>query len=408
MLSSGSVGHDSRIGRAPRPGADVARCTSSGGCVPIVAVPTVGVDHSRMGETREREDHRARASRCPLCMSLAAGGRVGRSSTGCRPRAPRRTGPPTTSTARSRLLGHRAGHHRRRRTARSPRPCRGVRAGDTVYIGGGHATPRPSSPLVSGTAKNAVTVTRLAGPLPVIGTGAGRTAPTWWAALRGGLRADVLRDPIGRHLRSAAATTSPSAATPSPWPGSRGRGAPPRGSACARAARRRCRGNTSDHNSSHGIYLGPAPAGNTIEGNEASFNAEGWQRNANGIDVVSPGNTVLRQHRARQRGLRDAVLLRRQQQPGDPQRHLQQRRPRHRRLQRHRRPADRQHRLPQLHQRHQRRGHLRQLHGEEQHRRRQRRLPGVQRDLLLAASRQHRHLGLRTRRPRPSTTTSSG
>ena len=53
-------------------------------------------------------------------------------------------------------------------------------------------------------------------------------------------------------------------------------------------------GNTSDHNSSHGIYVSGTSTGNTIEGNEASFNAEGWRRNANGIDVIAPGNTILR------------------------------------------------------------------------------------------------------------------
>jgi parallel beta-helix repeat protein len=52
--------------------------------------------------------------------------------------------------------------------------------------------------------------------------------------------------------------------------------------------------NTSDHNSSHGIYVSGTSTGNTIEGNEASWNAEGWQRNANGIDVIAPGNTILR------------------------------------------------------------------------------------------------------------------
>jgi parallel beta-helix repeat protein len=52
-------------------------------------------------------------------------------------------------------------------------------------------------------------------------------------------------------------------------------------------------GNTVDHNSDPGIYLTQGSAGDTVQGNEASYNAEGWVRNANGIDVISPGNTII-------------------------------------------------------------------------------------------------------------------
>jgi parallel beta-helix repeat protein len=51
--------------------------------------------------------------------------------------------------------------------------------------------------------------------------------------------------------------------------------------------------NTVDHNSDPGIYLTQGSTGNTVQGNEASYNAEGWVRNANGIDVISPGNTII-------------------------------------------------------------------------------------------------------------------
>ena len=53
-------------------------------------------------------------------------------------------------------------------------------------------------------------------------------------------------------------------------------------------------GNVSDHNSDHGINVfGATSTGNIVRGNEASFNAEGWQRNANGILVTGPGNEVV-------------------------------------------------------------------------------------------------------------------
>ncbi len=52
-------------------------------------------------------------------------------------------------------------------------------------------------------------------------------------------------------------------------------------------------GNTSDHNSDHGFYVQGGSSGNVLSHNEASWNAEGYQRNANGIDVISPGNSVI-------------------------------------------------------------------------------------------------------------------
>ncbi len=52
-------------------------------------------------------------------------------------------------------------------------------------------------------------------------------------------------------------------------------------------------GNTSDHNSDHGIYVNGTSSSNVVSGNEASFNAEGYQRNANGIDVTGTSNTII-------------------------------------------------------------------------------------------------------------------
>src|SRR5512146_399973 len=52
-------------------------------------------------------------------------------------------------------------------------------------------------------------------------------------------------------------------------------------------------GNQADNNSAQGIYLTQGSTGVTVAGNEASLNAFGWERNANGIDVISPGNTII-------------------------------------------------------------------------------------------------------------------
>lgn len=53
-------------------------------------------------------------------------------------------------------------------------------------------------------------------------------------------------------------------------------------------------GNTVDGNTAAGIYLTQYSTNVAVDGNEASFNAYGWERNANGIDIVTPDNTVLK------------------------------------------------------------------------------------------------------------------
>jgi parallel beta-helix repeat protein len=53
-------------------------------------------------------------------------------------------------------------------------------------------------------------------------------------------------------------------------------------------------GNTVDHNTDSGIYLTQGSTGVTVAGNEASANATGWEREASGIKVISPGNTIIK------------------------------------------------------------------------------------------------------------------
>ncbi|HEU4421119.1 MAG TPA: right-handed parallel beta-helix repeat-containing protein [Pilimelia sp.] len=52
-------------------------------------------------------------------------------------------------------------------------------------------------------------------------------------------------------------------------------------------------GNTTDHNSDHGIYLASGATGNTVSYNESSWNANEYQRAATGINVIAAGNTVI-------------------------------------------------------------------------------------------------------------------
>ena len=168
----------------------------------------------------------------------------------------------------------------------------GLRAGDTLLIGNGSYA-ETVKPLVSGTNRNPVTLTRWPGRSPTIGTGAtygvyvvGRSH----VVVSGLTFTDTVIDGIyvsgSDHVTISGNTVT---AAGDPRQGGTAPGISLRSSSASTVS-----GNTSDRNSSHGIYVAGTGSGNTIEGNEASFNAEGWQRNAVGIDVLAPGNTVLR------------------------------------------------------------------------------------------------------------------
>ena len=51
--------------------------------------------------------------------------------------------------------------------------------------------------------------------------------------------------------------------------------------------------NVSHDNVGHGIILTGSTTGVTVVGNTSYHNAYQWQRNANGIDVVAPGNFII-------------------------------------------------------------------------------------------------------------------
>jgi parallel beta-helix repeat protein len=52
-------------------------------------------------------------------------------------------------------------------------------------------------------------------------------------------------------------------------------------------------GNVTHDNSAHGIYLLGTTTGVTVQGNTSYHNAYQYQRNANGIDDVAPGNSII-------------------------------------------------------------------------------------------------------------------
>jgi PKD repeat protein len=51
--------------------------------------------------------------------------------------------------------------------------------------------------------------------------------------------------------------------------------------------------NISHDNSAHGILLSGTTTGVTVSGNTSYHNAYQWQRNANGIDDIAPGNSII-------------------------------------------------------------------------------------------------------------------
>jgi parallel beta-helix repeat protein len=165
-------------------------------------------------------------------------------------------------------------------------------AGYTLYIGNGSYA-ETIKPTVSGTASAPITITKWPGRNPVIAGstsyGANLTARSY-LTVSGLTFAGTVADGIyvsgGDHLSITANTVSgagrPAASRTAPGISIRGAGSSV------------VSGNYVHHNNGSGILLTAGATGITVSGNTASFNAEGFQRNANGINVVSPGNSVLR------------------------------------------------------------------------------------------------------------------
>jgi parallel beta-helix repeat protein len=53
------------------------------------------------------------------------------------------------------------------------------------------------------------------------------------------------------------------------------------------------KGNITHDNSAHGIYLSGTTTGALVQGNTSYHNAYQWERNANGINDIAPGNSII-------------------------------------------------------------------------------------------------------------------
>ena len=164
-------------------------------------------------------------------------------------------------------------------------------AGQTVLVSSGTYT-EDVTPANSGTAGNPITFQAAPGATATI-TGAadaftisGRS----WITISGFTITGTTSS--GIYLSSASnITVSGNRVTAS---GQRVQGANAVGIYVGGTSNSTISGNTVDNNSATGIYLTQGSTGVTVQGNEASFNAYGWERNANGIDVRAPGNTIIK------------------------------------------------------------------------------------------------------------------
>ena len=165
-------------------------------------------------------------------------------------------------------------------------------AGLTLYIGNGTYA-ESIKPTVSGSTASPITITAWPGRNPVVGTGvtygaylSARSYVTVSNLTFTGTTGDGIYVTGGDHITITGNTVT--------YAGQRAKGFTARGiSIHSTTTASVVSNNNTNHNSDHGIYLTDTSTGITVSNNQSSFNAEGWQRNANGIDVISSGNTVI-------------------------------------------------------------------------------------------------------------------
>ncbi|MGN6781702.1 MAG: PKD domain-containing protein, partial [Marmoricola sp.] len=167
-----------------------------------------------------------------------------------------------------------------------------LQPGNTLYIGDGTYA-EAIKPATSGTAGSPITITAWPGRHPVVGTGAtyGAYLSTRSYITVSGLSVKGTTSDGIYVTKSDHITVSGNTVTGAGQPA---QGANANGISLRTTNDSTVSGNTADHNAGHGFYVTSTSTRNVLSDNEASFNAYGWERNANGIDVTAPGNTMLR------------------------------------------------------------------------------------------------------------------
>ncbi|GAA1563931.1 right-handed parallel beta-helix repeat-containing protein [Kribbella karoonensis] len=164
-------------------------------------------------------------------------------------------------------------------------------AGVTLYIGNGSYA-ETIKPAVSGTSSARITITAWPGRHPVI-------APASFGAVISS-RADITVSGLtfsgtrydGVYVSNSTGITisrNSVIGAGHPVSGQTAYGISIHGSRASVVS-----GNNVHNNHGTGILVTAGSTGIVVSGNAAAFNAEGWRRNANGINVTSAGNTVLR------------------------------------------------------------------------------------------------------------------
>ncbi|MDX3005124.1 right-handed parallel beta-helix repeat-containing protein [Kribbella solani] len=164
-------------------------------------------------------------------------------------------------------------------------------AGMTLYIGDGTYA-ETIKPAVSGTADAPITITAWPGKHPLLTPASfganisSRAYLTLSGIAFSGTKYDGVYVTGSQNITISGNTVTGAG---QPVAGKNAYGISIRGTSASVVS-----GNDVNHNNGTGILLTSGSTGNVVSGNAASYNADGYQRNANGINVISPGNTVIR------------------------------------------------------------------------------------------------------------------
>ncbi|MGH3445907.1 MAG: right-handed parallel beta-helix repeat-containing protein, partial [Nocardioidaceae bacterium] len=164
-------------------------------------------------------------------------------------------------------------------------------AGATLYVGNGTYA-ETVTPTVSGTASSPVTITAWPGRHPVVGAGVG-SGVTLSSKSYVTISDLVVAGTIGAGISVSGGSNVTLSGNEVRNAGSPARGRIAVGINLHGTTDSLVTGNYTHDNSNTGIYLSSGATRDTVSENVSTHNANGYQRNANGIDVISPGNTLL-------------------------------------------------------------------------------------------------------------------
>jgi parallel beta-helix repeat protein len=163
-----------------------------------------------------------------------------------------------------------------------------AQAGDTVLVNAGTYAGTSVNPANSGTAGSPITFTANPGVTISGGTRAFALSNKSYITISGftitGTSSYGISVSGGSNITIASNTES-YAGTPV--------SAPAVGIYLSNLAGGLVHGNVTHDNSAHGIYLTGSTTGVTVQGNTSYHNAYQYERNANGIDDIAPGNSII-------------------------------------------------------------------------------------------------------------------